>query len=83
MDLVSVQFQIKANQYLSKTVLQLEKDFLLIGINFNIQKPVSDYKALFTFAYNLGHAINERIPKRILNLPYKIDLQERKVQEEM
>ena len=83
MDLVSVQSHIKANQYLSETVAQLEKDFLMIGVNFDIQKPVTTYKALFTFTYNLVHAINERNPKLILNLLYRIDLQEEKVQEEM
>ena len=83
MDLVSVQSHIKANQYLSETVLQLEKDFLMIGVNFDIQKPVTDYKTLFAFTYNLVNAINERNPQFILNLLYRIDLQEGKVQEEM
>ena len=30
MDLISVNAQIKANQYLSETLAQLEKDFLMI-----------------------------------------------------
>ena len=83
MDLVSVQSKIKANQYLSETVVQLEKDFLMIGVNFDIQKPVADYKTLFAYTYNLVNAINERNPQFILNLLYRIDLQEEKVQEEM
>ena len=83
MDLVSVQSQIKANKYLNETVAQLEKDFLLIGVSFDIQKPVADYKTLFAYTYNLVNTINERNPKFILNLLYRIDLQEEKVQEEM
>ncbi len=83
MDLVSVQSQIKANKYLNETVAQLEKDFLLIGVSFDIQKPVADYKTLFAYTYNLVNAINERNPQIILNLLYRIDLQEEKVQEEM
>ena len=76
MDLVSVQSQIKANKYLSETVAQLEKDFLMIGVNFDIEKPVADYKTLFAYTYNLVNAINERNPQFILNLLYRIDLQE-------
>jgi len=83
MDLVSVQSQIKANKYLNETVAQLEKDFLLIGVSFDIQKPVADYKTLFAYTYNFVNAINERNPQFILNLLYRIDLQEEKVQEEM
>ena len=83
MDLVSVQSQIKANKYLSETAAQLEKDFLMIGVNFDIEKPVADYKTLFSFTYNLVNAINERNPQFTLNLLYRIGLQEEKVQEEM
>ena len=83
MDLVSVQSKIKANQYLSETVVQLEKDFLMIGINFDIQKPVADYKTLFSFTYNLVNSLNEKEPKQILNLLYRIDLSEEMVQKQM
>ena len=83
MDLVSVQSHIKANQYLSETVAQLEKDFLMIGVNFDIQKPVTDYKALFTFTNNLVNLLNNQDPKRILNLLYRIDLSEEIVQKQM
>ena len=83
MDLVSVQSHIKANQYLSETVAQLEKDFLMIGVNFDIQKPVTDYKALFTFTNNLVNSLNNQDPKRILNLLYRIDLSEEIVQKQM
>jgi len=83
MDLVSVQSKIKANQYLSETVVQLEKDFLMIGVNFDIQKPVADYKTLFSFTYNLVNSLNEKEPKQILNLLYRIDLSEEMVQKQM
>ena len=83
MDLVSVQSQIKANKYLNETVAQLEKDFLLIGVSFDIQKPVADYKTLFSFTYNLVNSLNEKEPKQILNLLYRIDLSEEMVQKQM
>ena len=83
MDLVFVQSHIKTNQYLSETVLQLEKDFLMIGVNFDIQKPVADYKTLFSFTYNLVNSLNEKEPKQILNLLYRIDLSEEMVQKQM
>ena len=83
MDLVSVQSKIKANQYLSETVVELEKDFLMIGVNFDIQKPVADYKTLFSFTYNLVNSLNEKEPKQILNLLYRIDLSEEMVQKQM
>ena len=83
MDLISVNTQIKANQYLAETLAQLEKDFLMIGVNFDIQKPVTDYKALFTFTNNLVNSLNNQDPKRILNLLYRIDLSEEIVQKQM
>jgi len=83
MDLATVNAKIKANHFLSKTIAQLEKDFLAVGVNFDIEKPVKDYKQLFSFTNNLVNALNEQDPKRIINLLYRIDLPEEKVQEEM
>ncbi len=83
MDLVPLDVQIKANQYLNETVTQLEKDFLMIGVNFDISKPVKDYRQLFEFTNHLVNALNEKDPTRILNLLYRIDLPEEKVQSEM
>jgi len=83
MDLVVINTQIKTNNYLKETVKQLEKDFLMCGINFDIAKSVSDYKGLFTSIYNLVKTINEKTPKRLINLLYKIDLPEEKVRDEM
>ena len=83
MDLVSVQSQIKANQYLSETVVQLEKDFAMTGIDFDINKPVSSYKSLFDFTFKLITTINQQEPKNILNLLYRIDLSEEFVQVQM
>lgn len=77
MDLVAINIQIKTNNYLRETVEQLEKDFLMCGINFDIAKPVSDYKGLFISTYN------EKTPKKLINLLYKIDLPEEKVRDEM
>jgi hypothetical protein len=83
MDLVAINTQIKTNNYLRETVEQLEKDFLMCGINFDIAKPVSDYNGLFTATYNLVNTLNEKNPKRLINLLYKIDLPEQKVRDEM
>ena len=83
MNLIEVNSSIQNNLFLQETVQQLEKDFLMIGINFDIDTPVSDYKYLFSFTYHLVNALNEQNPKKVLNLLYRIDLSEEKVKEEM
>ena len=83
MDLISVNAQIKANQYLAETLAQLEKDFLMIGVNFDIEKPIVEYKTLFAFTNNLVNSLNEQNPKLILSLLYRIDLSEEMVQKQM
>ena len=83
MDLVSVDSSIQNQDFLKETTLQLEKDFLMVGVNFDIEKPVESYKYLFSFTFNLINSLNERDPKRLLNLLYRIDLDEEKVKVEM
>ena len=83
MDLATVNAKIQSNQFLNETTTQLEKDFLSVGVNFDIDKPVQDYKQLFSFASSLVNSLNEQDPKRIINLLYRIDLSEEKVQDEM
>ena len=83
MNLPEVNNSIQNNLFLQETAQQLEKDFLMIGINFDIDTPVSDYKYLFSFTYHLVNALNEQNPKKVLNLLYRIDLSEEKVKEEM
>ena len=83
MDLIKINDTIIANEFLKETTFQLKKDFLNIGVDFDIQKPVQNYKQLFSFASNLVNTLNEHDPKRILNLLYRIDLPEEKVQSEM
>lgn len=83
MDLISVNAQIKANQYLAETLAQLEKDFLMIGVSFDIEKPITEYKTLFAFTNNLVNSINEQSPKLLLDLLYRIDLSEEMVQKKM
>jgi len=83
MDLTAVNAKIQSNQFLNETTTQLEKDFLTVGVNFDIDKPVKDYKQLFSFTTNLVNALNEQDSKRIINLLYRIDLSEEKVQAEM
>ena len=50
MELTNINAQLKANQYLQETLAQVEKDFLMIGINFDIEKPAPDYKSLFSYS---------------------------------
>ena len=83
MDLIAVDAKIQANQFLNETTTQLEKDFLTVGINFDITKPVKNYTLLFSFTADLVNALNEQDPKRIINLLYRIDLSEEKAQAEM
>ena len=83
MDLIKIKDTIIANEFLIETTFQLEKDFLNIGVNFDIQKPVQNYKQLFSVASKLVNILNELDSKRILNLLYRIDLPEYKVQSEM
>ena len=83
MNLSEVNKSIQNNLFLQETAQQLEKDFLMIGINFDIDTPVSDYKYLFSFTYHLVNALNEQNPQKVLILIYRIDLAEKKVQEEM
>jgi len=82
-DLININDTIFANKFLIETTFQLEKDFFNIGVDFDIQKPVQDYKQLFSFASSLVNSLNEHDSKRILNLLYRIDLPEEKVQSEM
>ena len=83
MNLLKVNNSIQNNLFLQETAQQLEKDFLMIGINFDIDTPVSDYRYLFSFTYHLVNTLNEQNPKKVLNLLYRIDLSEEKVKEEM
>ena len=83
MDLVAVNDMIQANQFLRETTSQLEKDFLIIGVNFDISKPVKNYSQLFSFTAGFVNTLNNQDPKRIINLLYRIDLPEEKVKAEM
>ena len=83
MELTNINAQLKANQYLQETIAQVEKDFLMIGVNFDIEKPASDYNSLFTHIKKLVYAIHEKNPKLLYNLLYRIDLSEEIVQEKM
>ncbi len=83
MYLSEVNNSIQNNNFLNETVSQLKKDFLMVGVNFDIEKPASSFNKLFIFTYNLINALNEREPKRLLNLLYRVDLSEEQVKEEM
>ena len=56
---------------------------MIIGVKFNVEKPITEYKALFSFINNLMHSLNEQNPKLLLNLLYRIDLSEEMVQKKM
>ena len=83
MDLIVVDDKIQANKFLNETTTQLEKDFLSLGINFDITKPLKNYTQLFSFTADLVNSLNEQDPKRIINLLYRIYLSGEKAQAEM
>ncbi len=68
MYLIVVDDKIQANKLLNETATQLEKDFLTLGIDFDITKPVKNYTQLFSFTADLVNSLNEQDPKRIINL---------------
>jgi len=83
MYLEKVNDSIEENSFLNETVEQLEKDFLMIGVNFDVPKPILNYSSLFNFTFNLVDALNEKDSQKILNLLYRIDLSEEIVKTEM
>ena len=83
MYLSKLNYSIEANSFLNATVEQLEKDCLMIGVNFDIPKPVLCYSSLFNFTFNLVDALNLQDSQKILNLLYQIDLSEEIVKKEM
>ena len=83
MYLEKVNDSIEENSFLNETVEQLEKDFLMIGVNFDVPKPILNYSSLFNFTFNLVDALNEKDSQKILNLLYRIDLSEEIVKNEM
>ena len=83
MYLEKVNDSIKENSFLNETVEQLEKDFLMIGVDFDVPKPILNYSSLLNFTFNLVDALNEKDSQKILNLLYRIDLSEEIVKTEM
>ena len=83
MYLEKVNDSIEKNSFLNETVEQLEKDFLMVGVNFDVPKPVFNYSSLFNFTLHLIDALNEKDSQKILNLLYRIDLSEEFVQVQM
>ena len=83
MYLEKVNDSIEENFFLNETVEQLEKDFLMVGVNFDVPKPVLSYSSLFNFTLHLVDALNEKDSQKILNLLYRIDLSEEIVKDEM
>ena len=83
MYLEKVNDSIEENPFLNETVEQLEKDFLMVGVNFDVPKPVLSYFSLFNFTLHLVDALNEKDSQKILNLLYRIDLSEEFVQVQM
>ena len=53
MDIIEVDNSIKSNKFLNETALQLEKDFLMIRIHFDIEQCVFTYKDIFSFTFHL------------------------------
>tara|TARA_B110000003_G_C16615916_1_gene521284 strand:- start:1352 stop:1708 length:357 start_codon:yes stop_codon:yes gene_type:complete len=83
MYLEEVNNSIEKNSFLNETVEQLEKDFLMVGVNFDVPKPVLSYSSLFNFTIHLVDVLHEKDSQKILNLLYRIDLSEEVVKNEM
>ncbi|MBT4217769.1 MAG: hypothetical protein HOE25_04275 [Flavobacteriales bacterium] len=83
MYLEEINNSIEKNSFLNETVEQLEKDFLMVGVNFDVPKPVLSYSSLFNFTIHLVDALQEKDSQKILNLLYRIDLSEEVVKNEM
>ena len=83
MYLEEINNSIEKNSFLNETVEQLEKDFLMIGVNFDVSKPVLSYSSLFNFTIHLVDSLLEKDSQKILNLLYRIDLSEEVVKNEM
>ena len=83
MNKLELEKSIKSNMFLEETILQLEKDFLMIGVHFDFEKPISTFKEVFTFTFHLIEALSQQDSRKILNLLYRIDLSEEIVKSEM
>ena len=83
MYLEEINNSIEKNSFLNETVEQLEKDFLMIGVNFDVPTPVLSYSSLFNFTIHLVDSLLEKDSQKILNLLYRIDLSEEIVKNEM
>ena len=83
MYLEEVNNSIEKNSFLNETVEQLEKDFLMVGVNFDVPKPVLSYSSLFNFTIHLVDALQAKDSQKILNLLYRIDLSEEIVKNAM
>ena len=83
MYLEKVNDSIEKNSFLNETVEQLEKDFLMVGVSFDVPKPFLNYSSLFNFTLHLIDALNEKDSQKILDLLYRIDLSEEFVQVQM
>ena len=49
---VRIRKSIKSNIFLEETILQLEKDFVMIGVHFDIEKPISIFKEVCIFTFH-------------------------------
>ena len=83
MDIQKINFCLNSGDLLDDTVKQLEKDFLIIDVGFDIERPVKNYKHLFDCTLNLINDLNDKDPQSILNLLYRVDLSEEFVRSEM
>ena len=83
MDIIEVDNSIKSNKFLNETALRLERDFLMIGIHFDIGQFGFTYKDIFSFSFHLIESLNIHYPIKILNQLYRIDLPEEKARNEM
>ena len=83
MNISEIANSIKSHMFLEETILQLEKDFLMIGVHFDIEKPISTFNEVLTFTFHLIEDLFQQDFNKILNFLYRIDLSEDSVKLEM
>ena len=51
MNILDIGNSINPNMFLEETILQLEKDFLMIGVYFDIEKPISTFNEVLKLPF--------------------------------
>ena len=78
-----INYHLDSRLYLNDTLNQLQKDCLMIGINFNFKDPIRNYKDLFECTFEFVNYLEKHYPKKVFDLLYRIDLPEEFIRNEI